>query len=962
MFAFTCGQAQTPVASTAVLTGIVSNQATRNSLEGATVRVSALGLKTLTDGTGRYVFTGLPPGTHEVEVSYFGLDSARQSVEVKEGQRTPADFALTAQVYQLEAYKVTGEREGNALAVTAQRNAANVKNVVAMDSFGNLPNMSAGEVAARLPGVASQFDDAGNIAGVYIRGTPPGLNRLSVDGNLISNVGGFGRNFQMHSMTGALFEQLEVIKGQTPDLSADSVGGSINLKKRSPLSIAEKRRVLYNLGLRWAPSFFDHNRMRRDYETFKPIFNVAYTEVFDVFGGRRNLGAALTGFYSENVNSPETLRYNYQNTTASPAYLWDYRTVTNANNRKQMSFDLKAEYRVSDNTKVFISALYNDANEDDNRILSSRAFSNQTIATVDSGGNPTDAGAILPNFTNTFTTVRAVSGSTFELNSTEQSFFNRTRMVHAGAEHKYARWELDYDASYSQTHNNLGSGKGGILVMRVPTVGWTIDTTDPENPRFTQTAGPSIYNIASYNNSIQFSTRNDARDIELANAKLDALYRLPTDFESSLKAGVYFRHHKVAEVNGQRRWNRVGTGLGLPTTTDVTADEDRTGLDLPFADAEAILGQVGDSTRWTEDIYFRESQKYSATRGATEDIGAAYVMGKAKINKLGVLAGVRSERTEVEAWAYVRGVPATAAQIPDPALRAEDDWNHRKTNQGSYTRSFPSIHLSYDVTNDLKLRSSWSTSFGRPAFGQLLPNANISETAQTVTVGNPALGPQYAKNLDFTAEYYFKPSGLISIGYFTKDIADYILTTDVGIVGAGADNGFDGDYAGYRLLSTQNSGTAEIEGWEFDYRQDLTFLPGLLRGLSVAGNYTYLTTFGDYGGTTARSTNEIASFIPRTANASVFYKYRGFNARVLVNYTGRYLDSFSATPGQLLYRAPRTIVNLGLSYQLREELSFFCDVSNVFDEPHRFYRYERSRVESVVRAGTSMTIGVSGRF
>jgi hypothetical protein len=42
-----------------------------------------------------------------------------------------------------------------------------------------------------------------------------------------------------------MFDQLELIKGHTPDKGADSLGGTINLKSRSPLSMREKRRVTY---------------------------------------------------------------------------------------------------------------------------------------------------------------------------------------------------------------------------------------------------------------------------------------------------------------------------------------------------------------------------------------------------------------------------------------------------------------------------------------------------------------------------------------------------------------------------------------------------------------------------------------------------------------------------------------------------------------------------------------------
>jgi hypothetical protein len=91
-------------------------------------------------------------------------------VTVAAGQRAQQNFDLTTEIYKLAEFKVTGEREGGAAAITAQRNADNVKNIVAMDSFGNLPNMSAGEVAIRLPGMAGQLDDGGNVTGFIVRG------------------------------------------------------------------------------------------------------------------------------------------------------------------------------------------------------------------------------------------------------------------------------------------------------------------------------------------------------------------------------------------------------------------------------------------------------------------------------------------------------------------------------------------------------------------------------------------------------------------------------------------------------------------------------------------------------------------------------------------------------------------------------------------------------------------------
>jgi iron complex outermembrane recepter protein len=947
-------------AGAGTISGTVSNAGTGNLLEGARVELPSRGLTALTDNTGRFNLSGVPAGTHDVTVSYLGLDPERRSVTVTAGQRTVQNFDLSAQIYQLGEFRVSGEREGNALALTAQRNADNIKNVVALDAFGNLPNMSAGELAVRLPGVASQFDDEGNVTGVIIRGAASTLNRVNIDGNLMSNVGGFNRQFQTHSLTGAMFEQLEVIKGHTPDQTADSLGGTVNLKTRSPLNMKERRRFGYSVGARWAAPFFDHIQERRNHP-IHPLTNFSYQEVFDVLGGDRNLGVAVNLFYSENVNAPSSRQYDYQNTAASPAFAWDFRTQNQFNNRTQQSVNLKAEYRLSERTKLIFNSIYNDAFEKMDRLYATRAFSNQTVAALGPNGQPTGTGAVVPGFTDTRTEVRNVAGSNFELSTFLRRFLNRTRLFGAGAEHDLAGWRIDYDASYSQTHNNLAHEPGGNLVMRVPNVGWIIDRTDPERPVFTQTGGPSIYDVANYRSAVTLLTRNDERDVEVLNLKANAAYRLPAATPATVKVGAFYREQEVAEEGRRRRWNYNASAPAMSATfPDVFAF--RGAARLPYVEPHQAYNDTSNPALWTEDLYFRTSDAFATTRNATEEIVAGYVQGQAKFGRLGLLGGVRTEATDVSGFGYVRVSPATAAQIPDPVQRAIHDWNNPVTNKGSYTRTFPSIHATYDINQRLRAQASWSTSFGRPPFSNLVPSASISDAAQTVTINNPALGPQYSKNVDLSLQYYLAPAGLVSVGYFTKSISDYILTSEIGIVGVGPDNGFEGSYEGFALRSQRNAGTARVRGWEFDYRQQLTFLPAWLQGFTIAGNFTALETEGNFGGAATRSDKEVPGFVPRAANASLSYSRGRLGFNVLFNYTGNYLATFNDAVQRRIFREERKIVNAGVSYRWRPSLSFFCDFSNLFNEPQRTYIGYESRPQRIIHAGQTMTFGINGRF
>jgi hypothetical protein len=119
--------AQAAAAEPGSVSGTVSNLATGNLLEGAKVEIPSLGLLALADNTGRYVLSA-PPGTHEVVASYTGLDTQRRTVTISAGRPAMQNFDLTTGIYQMQEFKVTGEREGGAAAITMQRNADNLKN------------------------------------------------------------------------------------------------------------------------------------------------------------------------------------------------------------------------------------------------------------------------------------------------------------------------------------------------------------------------------------------------------------------------------------------------------------------------------------------------------------------------------------------------------------------------------------------------------------------------------------------------------------------------------------------------------------------------------------------------------------------------------------------------------------------------------------------------------------------
>lgn len=967
-----------PVAiGTGTIIGYVSNQGTGKYLEGASVLLVELNRTALTDATGRYRFIDVPLGEYRLVGSYTGLDDFSAIVALSPTTTAAtANFDLTSQVYQLDKFTVVTDREGNAASITRQRNADSVKHVVSMDAFGNLANDNAGELLRRLPGISGLYDLDGNISEINIRGIPGNLNMVTVDGNLMASNFGDSRNFAFRSISGALFDEIEVTKAPTPDMPADSIGGAINFKSASSLDMKGDRRISYATTLRWAPKWIENVPIAYEHP-LHPSVKMNWREVFSVFGKQRNLGLTFNAFYSENASGGYTGTNAYQATLERRAYLYDYQSRDIYNNRKQKSVSAKLDYRVSPSTTINFNVLLNEDDQPFNYWYISRAATSQTIATIGANGQPTGTGVILPDYTETFTQVRGLSNSRFILTSQLIGFNDKQINISAGAKHQMERIELNYDVAYSQSHSLMNTGErgsrqgGGNFTMDVRGVGWTIDRGASEDyPTWAQTEGPDISNASVYTPGTM-SRRNNRRNLDNMAAKVDLKYALPTKLPVYIKLGSSFRGQELQRVNADRRWNPVGATAGsLASLVDMarvsTSMEERIGREIPFIAPEQIVADIRDNpARWSEDIYYATTRTLIGNDRVRENVFAGFAQGQVTMGRLKAISGIRYERTEVDSAGYVPAavLSTTAQRNADPVAAGLADYSNFRQTKGSYDNWFPGVYLTYNITKNLLLRANWSNSIGRPGFTTLVPTFSVSDTTRIVNVNNAGLGPQTSENWDAGIECYFEPVGLLSANVFRKTMQKFIVTGVVGTVDSGHDNGFGGDYAGYDLQTTFNGGKATVEGFELAYQQRFEFLPRPFSGLSAFANYTWLRTEGDYGeaDTAPRSTTDVLNFIPEAINAGLGYSYRGFGARVMWNRTGRYLNTYNANPALLRYTRTRETIDASISYRFKRAYTVFLDVRNLANEPTN--RWERAAgLVNAYFTFTNVNFGIKGEF
>ena len=1000
-------------ASTGVVSGIVTNKTTGNGLIGARVEVPSLKVSTLVDNTGRYVLN-LPPGVHEIVVTYTGLDTERSTVNVNAGSPAVRDFVLGSAVYVLDAFKVASEKEGAAAAITQQRNAENLKSIASMDALVDLPNMNATELAIRLPGVT--FGDPGDevVEQVSVRGMGTGTTSITIDGGGMASFSAQGRTTRMTAFTGAMFEALELTKGQTPDRPVDSLGGSVNFRTRSPLSMREKRRLSANFQYRTAPSFTEQIPMREQHRNHG-LFNVQYTEKFAIFGAdRENLAVSVNAFYSENAFGVYQTDRDFQQTNNQPAFLWDYRTRDNFNVRKQRSISTKWDYRLTANDLIKLNVVLYNAPEPMRRQYNQRAFAGaaNTVHTA--------ATAIVPGtFDSRVTVVRAVptaanatsgtnpgSYALMEQGTTNINRDQRGRHVDLGGEHKWGRFDADWAALWSRVRyrtlgnevslnhrignvpligpngrNNSVAGTAASPLDNIvgPSgetgVGWILDRRESDlYPKFIQNGGLDFTNPNNWRPAVNgLTTGSGNLDVDLIRElRGNVKYRLPflEQFPSFLKAGYSIRDHNVELYRVNRRWSYIGRNA-LPNIPNfITWDRLKTGRVLPYWEGAQFFNndKLVDPSLWQEDLYFYHMNRLQASVRTHELITGYYGQLSGRIGRFGYLGGIRHEKTETVGYLNVRSRTLTTAaqQVADPLGSALRDYNNPTRNAGEYSQNFPSIHTWYDLTPDLKLRASWSTGMARPHLNNAVTALSINEQNQTITFGNPALRPTLSKNWDFAVEYSFSNSSYVKVGWFHKRLDDYIRGNQpIGTVDVGADNGFNGLYEGYEILANSNAGTAFTYGWELEYVQNFRFLPGVLKTLRFSGNLTKIAAHGDYGTPGLYLTTEqVNGFIPFTANANLSWDYRKFGTSVSYNYTDENIRGAYNTgaPSRNVYMLPRSMFNLNFRYQLPRNITVNFGVQNVFNEPQRYYRGFRDQMSQFRIQGTTLTLSAEARF
>ncbi|MDR2674267.1 MAG: TonB-dependent receptor [Opitutaceae bacterium] len=998
------------------ISGRVLQQETGNYLEGATVEIEPRNERQLTTDKGEFAFMDLPAGDYTLRISYLGLDAQTLKITLAAGASEDRVISMTADVYKLERFVVTGEREGNAAALVAQQNAPNVVNDVAIDAYGPIADGNIAQFLQFLPGVDNAGLINGEVGSFGVRGMEQAMSTVTMDGSSLAAANAAGtygdRSFPIDIVPAEMIESVRLTKSPTPDMAADSIGGNVNLKTKSALSL-KGRRFNYNVG--------GNNNTYRDGSDWRPTASFSY---MDRFGPGKTWAITVAGSHSSAFNTQDRLATTLHHANADNLYTTSDADLTDSELAAlwQTNPDKAAEYarRPIIKTQVrFVSAdvlrdrsggsvklekklgkwrlgasamynlfkskmnrsdprlsgthrivMYEGAASNGNAMTSEAAIrAGGRAYTVDENGTRRDA-SIAPGYTETVQEWLDATMSNYVWLTTKRTDLWRFM---ADAEYKYSRGWLRLAASRSQSESHYEShtfygtkARGwGLLIDEEAGSGErpVIAESYNQSPLGTIFAGSDVNTYTAGRYSFSPQTITD----ETLDLAADWNHRFSKSFlVHYIQAGAAWRSKDYVTENNTYSYDYVAS-RGF---TRLLRDKPSEGLFngyypafdyFDFDKIKPLVTPFGDSP----DFTFRNNATLPAAN-LTEDVTSAYVMTGRAHGRFSWLAGVRMEHTDVEGAGNVNRQNTSGTTI------AYD----RVAKDASYTDWFPGAHLRYDLTANIVLRASWSRSMGRPSIARQIPSTTVREGGDpddedaegvrgTISQNNTGLKPMYSDNYDISFEWYFSKAGIFSAGVFERRIDGYIVWLRE-TLGPEGGHGFGPEYYDYRYSTQINMNKARVRGLEFNYNQALSFLPAALRTMRLSANATLMETEGSFDSSSeaagATGTTELPGFKNRLFNIGLTWPIRKFQVRVFYNYNAPYLSSYNEKDVSRTYKTASRVLNANLQWQFSSRYVLFADFFNMLNAAPNDYVINPSLITVYERNGMRVSVGIKGRF
>ena len=878
--------------------------------------------------------------------------SAAASTALAQTAATPQVAPAAQDATAVEEVVVTGTRASLRSAIAIKRDASQIVDSIVATDIGKLPDHNVAEALQRIPGI--QIDrNYGEGSSIAIRGLTQ--VRTEINGR-DSFTAGEGRSLSFEDVPSEVLAGVDVYKNPAADLIEGGVGGLVNLRTRMPFDFA---------GPKFAASVSATNYDFVD--KTKPSGSVLVSDRWDTKIGEIGVLANLSyqrGAFRQDTISTEpfyTLKPGDANYVNYPGREGQTVTVphgaginTTLGDRTRKGAVLGLQWRPNDKTELYAEVVHSDykfqwqdysvfAYTGDNSIFPAPG---KPFTYTSDGQFLSGSFANVPMDSNTSLTQRHSV-------TTDYSFggkWEATSDLTLSTDFQYVRAITDAVRSIV----NVGTTapvfnqdiSGDIPVITTGPTGFAAD--------------PANFNLGYYLDHIEKSVGSEKA------WRADAEYKAPDDgFLKSVKVGIRYTDREA--LNRSSGYRFVGFFSPLtshPGLYEVNQFDDffrgkvaSFGPTVAFKrslalDYKATLNALGipEGVGYGPNDTNEQGEKTYAMYGVARfgfDAGRFPVDGN---------IGLRVVRTQVNAQGFSGITPILNYGDPTQETSGAAIYSPVSVNS-AYTKALPSLNIRIHLTDDLQLRLAASKALSRPTFTQLNPNENIGEPGSTqtgqntATFGNPNLKPLTADQLDSSLEWNFNSTGLLYGAAFYKKVDGFIanVTTNEPFTFP------DGHTATFAVTRPMNGDNGTIKGFEVGYTQFYDFLPGLLSGLGMQANYTYVDSKSPSPAAADKEGNKLSvpleGLSKNSYNIVGIYEKGPVSFRVAYNWRSDYVVTTSGNGTGNLPVISKAFGQLdaSVSYDINDRMGVTIEATNLTDtQRDTFFGQESLKRDSIL--------------
>lgn len=943
--------------NTGKITGKIIDSVTGEPLPGANVFIQGTSIGAATNIEGEYIIYNVPPGRYTLTISYMGYEKNEFEIVIRPGRTLEQNVELNYGVLKGEQLMITAQAEGQLQAINLQLASDAIVNVVDGTRIQELPDQNAAESIARLPGI-SVVRASGEGQGVAIRGLAPKYNQIQVEGVSLSSLpspiesryslggrGGYqGRISQTRAVDLSMISQenlgaIEVYKSITPDMDANTLGGTVNIRLQKAKSEPEYQVLM--LGA--------YNAERKDFNQYN-----GYAKMSRRFWNDK-LGVQLSIKSERRNRGGDRLNAGYQRD--------DVRDATGALTGETKF--LITNGRVSDERvdvlKHGLNAIFDYAVPGSEFLFSNfMTYSNRHSLELNRGytwSQGRDAKRESYMISNGLRGTHNIFGTETEWTLSHY----RTK-----SEYPYDTW-LQWDLY----------GYSGEAMQKM-----SLELPPEDYMAGLPTDGELEYRDSSFGQShvseVKYSEKIDIK----------YPFYLGNQLWGFLKIGGLF---KQVERESRAKWGEMFTGVfkgSNPSITEFPTDYDPD----PVLDGKTKIGFKWDvdqlSDRWdkwlTIDRHITEIDNPIKGPNDDYDINEKYYAGyfmlklNAFHNLLTFIPGVRYDREEISATGRYHYATSETGQHKIGIVE-------KRHADRTFDYWLPMVQLKVQPFEWFDVRLAATKTLSRPDYKFRIPYETGTSYVYEVEKGNPDLENTTSWNFDLYTSIYHQKFGLLTVGGFHKEITNfsYVIThylkdsTTVMKYGLPPTN----EYLAHEFTHPENThGISTVKGFEIEYQANLSSLPGLLRNIVFSINFTRI-----FSESWLRQYKTSTEFIPvppytkttyytdfrrgplptqsdKIINVSIGYDIGGFSSRISMFHQGESLQGVGRMPETDTYVKPYTRFDVSLRYRINDHMSFLFTGVNITDTPDITHLQGTSKYSTYKTYGSMYDFGLQYNF